>query len=118
MSSEEFKKTLEKLFYDVALRNVVEKALVKFPMLALPGFAQIFKAIVVRTGRMLIDELGKTTYSLIVDFKTKADKEEYELAVGKLRTALLNGNLNSREEVENAKEDFRRTLHDLVVLDD
>jgi hypothetical protein len=115
----EFKDTLKKVVFDVAVRNVMEKALVKFPMLALPVVNPIFVAISTKLTGMLVDELGKETYSLIVDFKTAEDAKIYGDALIELQLAMSKPETErSRWEIEDAKEHLRNSLHDLVSLAD
>lgn len=101
--------TAEKLVREVAVDAAIKKAESTAPFLKLPVVREIFKMIVDSIAGTLIRELSAHVKFLVIDAEVGAQRDAYRKAAAELQAAYEKG-----ESSEQAEENFKRALSDLI----
>lgn len=106
---------VKKLIFDVILKAAVKKIIAAFPVFGFPVINPIFLYFLNKLANHIYSELAEKVGFYLIDLKTEEEKQEYEKAVVVLQK-IHNTGTATKEEVERAKENFRKTLGDLIRL--
>lgn len=106
-------KTIRDLIFEVAIKQVIARAIVAAPFLAYPIINPVFIFIVGKLFDVIYAEMSLTVSFVLIDFKYAHHKAAYDQAVNDLKLAT---EAQDAKEIETAKDNFRATLRDLVRM--
>lgn len=102
------------IIFDVALNTVIDKILVAVPWLGWPVIKQVFLFVLHKLVSLLYAEIEQGVALALIDQRVTAEKDAYIKAVEALKKELSKA--AEGEEVEKAKEEYRRRLRDLIRI--
>lgn len=106
---------IDQVFREVILKIVIDKIVAKIPFLAFPIINPIFGWIVGWIGGQILDEMQNAIELKLIDMKVDGQKDDYNEAVEKLKV-IVDKPDKTPEELEAAKNELKKRLHDLVSL--
>lgn len=106
---------IKSLVWDVVLGAAIDALFVAVPFLNLPVLRQLIRYMLTTFGDYVYKQLDRYVAFTVIDFQTEHQRAEYEKAVAALSTANSGG---TPEELERAKEEFKKSLSALIRLND
>lgn len=100
---------IKSLVWDVVLRAAIESLLVAVPFLNLPVVRQLVTYFLTKFGDFVYSQLDRYVAFTVIDLQTEHQRQEYEAAVKRLAAS-------TPEQLDLAKEQFKKTLHELIKL--
>lgn len=102
-------KQVKSLVFDVVLTAALNAMSAAIPFLRLPVIKTIFNFVATKIANAIYEQLAMYVKFTLIDIKTAEQKNEYDKAVDALRLA-------KPEDVNLAKEEFKKTLSNLIGI--
>lgn len=102
-------KRVRDLIFETVMAAVIQGVSAAIPFFRLPVVSTIFSFVVMKIATLIYEELSRYAVFSLIDLQVAKEKDAYLAAVIKLKQA-------KPEEVQNAEEDFKRTLSRLIRL--
>jgi hypothetical protein len=113
-----------KLIFDLAVKSAIASAIAQFPFLGIVGIRQIFSFIIEKTASLVYEQLSRFVVFSIIDLKNQSDLKAYQEATISLKMAIEtpsehydhgeHGIIKKEAEIEQAKDEFKKRLANLI----
>lgn len=113
---------IHSVVFDVALKAAFTRIISLVPFLGFPVISPVFIFVTTKLASILYEEIALLVQFKLIDFQTESHNNHYQEAVKQLQTQLnfpkehWPTEKDREVEVEKAKAEFKRTLHDLVYI--
>ena len=109
--SEKLNEIIKGLIFDVVLKALINRIILKAPYLALPVINPVFIFVMTKLTGLIYDEICSRVSLVMIDFKVESERLAYQNAVEYLKFAQVK---NDPETIKKAEQTFRDTLADLI----
>jgi len=103
------------LIFDVVLAAAVQGISAAIPFLRLPVISSIFSFIVTKVAGVLYEEMSRYVVFSLIDIRVGGERDTYKAAIVELKRVTA-APAASPEEINEAKQEFKRRLSALISL--
>ena len=112
IAEEAMESVAQKLFHDVVIKAVIREMVIAIPFLGHPILNPVVIYIVTKIAMKVYKQAKLVGGMYVIKLKNDSERRAYDEAIVELKKALNSGN-----NIEEAKNEFKKRLSDLVRID-
>lgn len=106
---------VKSIVIDVVMKAVLARIVMAIPFLGMPIIGPIFGFLLGKVFTLVAEELTKMVENKVIDIKVGGQKDKYDEAVNNLKVVVESPD-KTPEQIEAAKNEFKKRLQDLISL--